>query len=180
MTATLNTPHGEVTVRAALAGDAARLRALRLEALSAHPQAFAADPAKTAAEPESAWAERIEALASDQSGLMCLAESGRELIGMAGLGRGHWPKTRHSAVIWGVYVNAAWRGLRIGEALIEELAGWARAHGVSVLKLAVVSGNSAAVRCYARCGFSIYGLEPSVIQVDGVYYDELLMARIIA
>ena len=166
-------------MRAALTGDAARLRALRLEALENHPQAFAADPLKTAAEPDSAWVERIEANAASQEGLIAVAESGPELIGMAGLGRGHWPKTRHGAVVWGVYVDAAWRGLRIGEALIEELAGWARAHDVSVLKLAVVSGNSAAVRCYARCGFSIYGLEPSVIQVDGVYHDELLMARML-
>jgi RimJ/RimL family protein N-acetyltransferase len=35
----------------------------------------------------------------------------------------------------------------------------------------------AAIRCYNRCGFTVYGVEPQAIRHDGVMYDELLMAR---
>jgi L-amino acid N-acyltransferase YncA len=79
--------------------------------------------------------------------------------------------------VWGVYVRAAWRGRRVADRLIEACIEWARPHGVRVAKLAVITSNAAAIRCYLRCGFSVYGVEPQVIHVDGVYHDELLMVR---
>jgi hypothetical protein len=48
---------------------------------------------------------------------------------------------------------------------------------VPFVKLAVVTTNTPAVRCYARCGFAVYGIEPQAICYDGVFYDELLMAK---
>jgi RimJ/RimL family protein N-acetyltransferase len=48
-----------------------------------------------------------------------------------------------------------------------------------VLKLGVVTTNEAAINCYRKVGFTIYGLEPKSIQVNGSYYDEYLMARLI-
>jgi RimJ/RimL family protein N-acetyltransferase len=46
-----------------------------------------------------------------------------------------------------------------------------------LVKLAVVTTNASAIRCYIQCGFRVYGVEPQVIYYDGVYYDELLMSR---
>jgi RimJ/RimL family protein N-acetyltransferase len=46
-----------------------------------------------------------------------------------------------------------------------------------VVKLGVITTNTPAIRCYARCGFTVYGIDPKVIYYDGVFYDELLMAR---
>lgn len=173
----LSTPRGSVTLRPAASQDAARLRALRIEALANQPEAFAADHAAAVAETVEGWVERIQRNNADDSGVIQIASAGEQLVGMTGCGRGHWPKTRHSAILWGVYVNPEWRGLHVAEALIEACIAWGRTRGVTLVKLAVVTTNTAAIRCYARCGFSAYGLEPKAIWYNGVYYDELLMVR---
>jgi RimJ/RimL family protein N-acetyltransferase len=173
----LNTPHGPVTVRLAEAGDAARLRALRLEALADAPSAFAADFDRSEAEPLSFWIQRINERAQGNQSVICLAEAGEGLVGMTGLVRGHWRKTEHGGVIWGVYVQPEWRGLHIAEALIEGCIAWGKALGMTVVKLGVMTGNAPAIRCYLRCGFTVYGVDPQAICYNGVMYDELLMAE---
>lgn len=180
MNKTLTAPKGLITIRIALPEDAAPLRELRLEALVCHPEAFVADPDSSAAESLEKWVDRIEKNISDQQGVICIASANDQLIGMAGLVRGHWPKTRHSGVIWGVYVKAEWRGLHLAERLIDECHAWAQAQGLKILKLGVTATNSAAIRCYSRCGFTVYGIEPKVIFANEVFYDELLMAKEIA
>lgn len=96
---------------------------------------------------------------------------------MCGIARFHSPKVRHSADIVGMYVRPAWRGLRIADVFVNTCLDWARTHDVATVKLAVVSTNAGAIRCYARCGFRVYGIEPQALCLDGVCYDELLMAR---
>lgn len=179
MSEVLTTPKGAITIRPATVDDAVPLRALRLEALASQPEAFAADHDRTEAESAEAWVERIRQNEANNEGVICVAAAQEGLVGMTGLYRGHWPKTRHSAMIWGVYVTAAWRGLGIAEALLEACLDWARAQGITVVKLGVVTTNTPAIRCYARCGFTVYGIEPQVIRYDGVCYDELLMTRAI-
>ncbi len=173
----LTTSKGTITIRVAAADDAAQLRGLRLEALASHPQAFAADHASTAAESVEVWAEHIAREASESKGVILVASAEGQLIGMTGLARGHWPKTQRGGTIWGVYVKADWRGLRVAEALLEACIAWAQTHGLVVVKLGVVTSNTSAIRCYARCGFAVYGIDPQAIYYDEVFYDELLMAR---
>jgi len=173
----LCTARGTVVVRAAREDDAVALRALRLEALADAPVAFAADYERTEAEGSEVWVERIRRNEAENEGVICIAATDDGLVGMTGLYRGHWPKTQHSAGIWDVYVAPAWRGQGLADALIEACLDWARARGVTVAKLGVVTTNTPAIRCYARCGFHVYGLEPQVIYYDGVFYDELLMAK---
>jgi RimJ/RimL family protein N-acetyltransferase len=173
----LTTPKGTITIRPATPDDAALLRALRLEALARHPEAFAADHASTAVGSVESWAERITEYALENKGVICVASMEDQLVGMTGLVRGHWPKTRHGGTMWGVYVQAAWRGMRVAGALVEACVAWAQAQGMVLVKLGVVTTNMAAIRCYARCGFRVYGVDPKVIYYDGVFYDELLMVR---
>ena len=177
MSRELITSDGLVTVRPALPADAERLRALRIEALADTPEAFSADYAAAVIEPVDAWVERIAKNNAQDTGVICVAEIADRLIGMMALSRGHWPKTRHGGMIWGVYITPVWRGHRVAEALVDECVTWAQAHGVVVLKLGVVTTNTPAIRCYVRCGFTVYGVEPKVIHHNGVFYDELLMAR---
>ena len=177
MSSQITTSKGIVTVRPAVTSDAELLRDLRLEALARHPEAFAADYAKTEADPAERWVEYITGYASSNSGVICVASADDRLIGMMGLTRGHHPKTRHRAEIWGVYVNADWRGFRVGDALLNECIAWAKAQGIITVNLGVVTTNTSAIRCYARCGFTIYGIDPKIIYHDGIYYDELLMTK---
>jgi len=161
-----------VLIREANPSDATRYRQLRLEALLDSPTAFSADYHLNLSHPMSFWEGR---LTSDEHGIMFLAAHENNLIAMTGIRRGEWPKTNHGAFVWGVYVSPAWRGLHIAASLTENCRAWAREHNVVILKLGVMANNESAIRCYERCGFTVYGTEPRALFYEGKYYDEFLM-----
>lgn len=115
--------------------------------------------------------------AGDEQGITYVAETADELIGMTALVRHDLPKTRHAGSIFGVYTRPDWRGTGVADALLEACVAYARQLGMRLVQLGVVTTNAGARRLYLRCGFTVYGVEPESIQHDGVYYDELLMAR---
>jgi RimJ/RimL family protein N-acetyltransferase len=178
MDVTITTHRGNVTLRPARESDAGSYRDLRLEALRNHPEAFSSDHAINEAQPPSYWKGRLREL-RDDNGMIFFAIHEDRFIGMCGIYRGSSPKTRHSATIVGVYLQPGWRGLGIAEALVNACLAWGRAHEVTIAKLGVAMNNKAAIRCYARCGFTAYGVEPSALLYDGVMYDELWMAKLI-
>jgi RimJ/RimL family protein N-acetyltransferase len=177
MDSLIATPRGTITLRLATEADVALLRDLRLEALRTHPEMFSADYATHRDQPMTFWTEWVRQRTSGQAGIIQVASIEESLVGMSGLHRSDAPKTWHSGSIWGVYVRPAWRGLHIAERLLAECMAWARTQHMRLVKLAVVTTNTAAIRCYTRCGFTVYGLEPQTIHHNGVYYDELLMAQ---
>ncbi len=152
---------------------------LRLEALSLYPESFAADAAMTAADGVDAWTIRITDYSDTQSGAINIALAGDELVGMAGIVRGHWPKTRHSGSLWGVYVKPAWQGLHIGAGNVNGCVAWALENDLTVVNLGVVTTNTIAIRCYTHCGFTQYGIQPRVTYYQGTYYDDVLMVRLL-
>jgi RimJ/RimL family protein N-acetyltransferase len=164
-----------ITIRPGQESDAPAYRKLRLEALRNHPEAFGSDLETNEKLPLSYWIDRLSALGSDAMIYFAVYDS--DLIGMCGIVRENRTKTRHSAAIVSVYVRSQWRGQHIAESLIHHCLTWAQTQGITIVKLAVVTTNTAAIRCYARCGFTVYGIDPQVIYHDGVYYNELLMVR---
>lgn len=169
------TPNGIITFRPAQETDAQAYRALRLEALQNNPEAFSADYATNEKRPMSFWQDRLRAIGSNN--MFYFALDNNDLVGTCGIYRGDSPKTQHSATIVGVYVQPKWRGFKIAEGLINGCIEWASNSGVKIVKLGVVTTNTAAIRCYARCGFKVYGIEPQAIFVNDIMYDELLMVR---
>jgi len=153
--------------------DAATLRALRLEALQNKPEAFASDPEAESKDSVEDWEKRLAA----SDGTIFIADAGSELAGMAGVGQYRHTKTRHNAIIWGVYVKPAWRGRKLARQLVEACVEWAREQGLRSVRLGVITTNPAAINSYIQAGFRVYGVEPEVIFHDGIYYDELLMIR---
>ncbi len=173
----MTTPRGIVAIRPATEADAAALGDLRLAALRDHPEAFGAAYETHLNKPAEFWIDWLRERSGDQVGTIQVAVNDDSLVGMTGLHRGRPPKGHHSGVIWGVYVRPEWRGARISNRLIDACIGWARSRDMRIVKLAVVVSNTVAIRGYARCGFAVYGLEPQSIYHDGVYHDQLLMAR---
>lgn len=173
---TLETSHGNITIREATPSDLSQYRELRLHALETAPTAFSSDHQVNLKQPMSFWERR---LASDEYGTIFFAQYENALIGMTGIRQNESPKTRHSAELISVYVRPEWRGLHIAKALIEGCIVWAKARGVNIVKLGVLSASTSAIRCYQRCGFTVYGTEPRGICYNGQYFDEYLMARII-
>lgn len=174
---THETPRGSIVLRPTRAEDAEAYRALRLDALQRHPLFFGGDYAGAAAQPMDYWREQMRVGAGHSSGITYVAEAANELVGMTRLQRDELPKFRHSANIYSVYVQAAWRGLRLADALLNTCCGWGAENGVRIVRLGVAATNASALRCYLRCGFSVYGVEQESLFHEGVYYDELLMHR---
>jgi RimJ/RimL family protein N-acetyltransferase len=176
-TALIQTSKGDVHIRPTRTDDAPAYRALRLDGLRAHPEAFGADYASSAARPIEYWQERMQSGAGGEQGITYVAEAAGALIGMSALVRNDLAKTRHAGSIFGVYTHADWRGSGVADALLEACVAWAGVLGLRLVRLGVVTSNASAIRLYARCGFQVYGVEPEALYVNGIYYDELLMAR---
>ena len=172
----VSTPRGRAIIRPGMEEDAAAYRELRLEALLNHPEAFSSDYETYLAKPLSFWTERLRFDHPDSSVMMFFAAQSQDLIGMCGVAHSRARKTRHSAYLVSMYVRPDWRGLRIAGGLVTACLDWARARGITIVKLGVAATNLPAIRCYARCGFQVYGIEAQAVYHEGVYYDELLMA----
>ena len=177
MEKTIDTPRGTVSLRPSRDEDLAAFRELRLEALRDNPASFGSDYETVRENPQAFWVSRL--FANSSEGALYFAVHNETLIGMCGIQLGTSPKTRHSATVLGVFVKPEWQGLHIARGLIEECIEWGQKHGVKVAKLAVVADNAGAIRCYEGCGFAAYGLDPKAMCHAGVYFDELLMSRLI-
>jgi ribosomal protein S18 acetylase RimI-like enzyme len=80
------------------------------------------------------------------------------------------PKTRHKALLIGMFVDDACRGQGAGGLLVEAALSAARARdGVRMVTLTVTEGNAAAIGLYERCGFRPFGIEPMAIATPDGY-----------
>ena len=173
MNRSLNTARGEVFIREANPGDAIQFRELRLYALQDSPTAFSADFQRNLGHPPQYWEDMLT-LQADES-IILLADYEHQFVGMTGVARGGSPKTRHSAMIWGVYVRPEWRGLHLAEELIKSCFTWAMERKIVAATLGVTATNRSAIRCYERCGFKITGTEPRALYYEGQFHDFYLM-----
>jgi ribosomal protein S18 acetylase RimI-like enzyme len=104
------------------------------------------------------------------------AFDGDRLVGIGSLSVVPKAKLRHKGHVAAVYVDPAYRRGGTARALMEALIEAARDSGLDGLRLMVTVGNEAAVALYRSLGFTVYGTEERGLQVDGVYFDDLLMA----
>jgi ribosomal protein S18 acetylase RimI-like enzyme len=165
-----------VSVRVLTEADTAAFQAMRLRALKEHPEAFGSSFeaevgmaleqfAKFLSSPDSPW---FGAFRDDQ------------LLGVAGLMRSQGTKTRHRAMISGMYVVPEGRGLGLGQALVDAVMNRARAtNGLEDVSLAVTVGNDAARHIYIKAGFTPYSIDPRYLKVGDQYFDiEWMILRV--
>jgi ribosomal protein S18 acetylase RimI-like enzyme len=163
-------------IRRARADDAPAYRAMRIAALQQHPLGFAGDPAEEALRPLEFWQSRLNPDVNPTSATF-VADAAGELAGMIVIVQMSGAKLRHTANIYSVYVQPEWRGQGLSDALFNACVGWAAALDIQQLKLSVTANNLAALGSYFRNQFRVYAVDPQVVCVDGVFYDELLMVR---
>jgi GNAT superfamily N-acetyltransferase len=154
-----------ITVRAVRAGEGPRLRELRMRAMADAAEAFGSTPEHESQLPEEHWSEMADG--GDEVGVY-VAIDGESWIGMAA---GRWfARERGVVQLWGMWVEPARRGERIGERLVASVRGWATTHGARFIRLGVVDG-SPAIALYERLGFVLTGeskplvRDPSVLAV---------------
>lgn len=160
-------------VRDARTRDARPLTRL-LDAVAAEPEpALLMRPGQW---PAGVWRRRIADTLAEPRALQLSALVGNELVGNLGLRPDPHPCSPHVAVL-GMSVSAVWRSRGVGGALIETAALWAAANGYTRLCLGVFPENRRAIAFYERHGFAHEGVRRAQYDRDGVYHDEVLMAR---
>jgi ribosomal protein S18 acetylase RimI-like enzyme len=160
-------------VRRLTGKDAAAFQALRLKGLREHPDAFGSSFEEEVDRSLNQIAEALDAR------FVAGCEREGVLVGIGGIRRGDSVKTRHRAVIWGMYVDPEARGLGAGALLLSSLIDHARGR-VEDVTLTVAAHNEAAVRLYGRFGFIAYGLDPGALKLGNDYIDERLMRLVLA
>jgi ribosomal protein S18 acetylase RimI-like enzyme len=85
------------------------------------------------------------------------------------------PTTRHSGVL-GIGLMPEWRRRGVGKRLMEHALEAARAFPLARVELAVRADNESAMALYRRIGFKVEGRRRRAMLVDGVYYDDIIMA----
>jgi len=147
------------------AANACAYRALMLEAYEQAPDAFTTTAAERRAEPESWWIRRIGA--ADSLSTSFGAWRDNHLIGTVALEYSAKPKTRHSVLVLGMYVQPSQRGGGVGLALMQAaIAAASSRPEIRYLNLTLTEGNVPALRLYRSVGFVSWGVQPEAIRTD--------------
>lgn len=157
------------------AADAPAYRALMLEAYAQAADAFTSTAEERAGEPLAWWVARIGTADGLQQ---CFGafEAG-QLVGSVALEFAHKPKTRHTALLIGMYVRPGARRLGAGRALLQAAVAAAAARpGLRLLSLTVTEGNEAALGLYRAAGFVAWGVQPLAIRTPSGYKGKVHMA----
>lgn len=158
--------------------DASAVRTLRLSALRESPTAFGKSYNEEIVEP---LTETEKRLANNLGSVLLGAYINDALVGTVGIRRESMQKLAHKAGLWGMYVAPPHRGHGVARQLITEaLAVAATFGGVRQVTLYVNAVNIGAIALYESLGFVTYGVEPCGMCVDGVFYDEHLMVKVLA
>ena len=158
------------TIRRLGSADVEAYRAIRLEALTNHPEAFtrtAEDFALQAVVDLGAVLDRLAFFGAETPD--------GQLVGIMAFDQGS-KREAHRGWLIQVYVRPAMRGTGCALALIEAVLAHAGSHVLQV-HLGVAADNVPALRLYQKAGFEIYGTDPRFMKVDGRYIDEHLMVR---
>ena len=163
-------------IRLLVPEDAAVYRALRLRALRDHPAAFTSSFVEENRRPLSWYEARLRPDPQRPHDFFLGATEGVALAGMVGLQGRYRAKERHNASVVGMFVAPEAGRPGLGMALMQDLLARARAlPALEQLDLTVTQGNDRAQALYERCGFSVYGVLPHAIKVDGQDYAKVHM-----
>jgi len=158
---------------------ASQYRELMLHGYEHAPDAFTSTHEERAAMPLAWWAKR----AADPMGAAIAfgVFSGEQLVGTVALEFASKPKTKHKAILIGMYVLEAWQGQGIGRQLVRAAIKHAQARpNIAVLTLTVTEGNAPAIALYESAGFRSFGVEPMAIVTPSGYKGKVHMFRAIA
>lgn len=164
----------DLVIRAATPDDVDVWRALRMDGIARHPQAFIVTAEEAAAVPVEEDKARLS------QGDRFLAYLDTVPVGLIGLNRHGMPRAAHRGEIGPLYVVPEARGLGVADGLLMAAIDAALSMGVWQLELSVYVENAAAIALYERHGFELAGKIPNAIAGADGFEDDLIMIRILA
>jgi len=121
----------------------------------------------------------IENALSKKNALFLIAEADGKVVGNLNFSGGCRERNTHAGE-FGVSVLKEYWGRGIGEKLIRNLLDWSRSSGIiRKINLRVRTDNTRGIRLYRKLGFEEEGKVRRDFQIDGVFYDSLLMGTMI-
>ncbi|WP_165956429.1 GNAT family N-acetyltransferase [Kribbella antibiotica] len=143
-----------VQVRRLAVGDWEILREVRLRALREAPQSFYEAYDDSVAQTEADWRARL----GDPTKVTLLAESDGQPAGMViGVPAGPDERDPDAALMLSMWVDPAFRGVGVADALTAELLVWSREQSFKRLLLWVYDAAPRAAAFYRRAGFESTG-----------------------
>lgn len=121
------------------------------------------------------WLERRLAAVEKDKIAAVVAEVEGKLVGQveAAPKRG---RSRHVGGL-GISISQGYRDIGIGTELMKEAESQARRLGIEIITLEVFASNSRARHLYEKLGYRVVGCVPNAILKDGVYIDNIIMAK---
>ena len=159
------------SIRRLTRDDVEAYRAIRLEALTDHPESYGTAPDSFAARPLDA----VQAML-DRMAVFGVVTAGGALAGIVAYARDDGERETHRGWLLQVYVQPGMRGTGASLALMEAAVNHARSEVIQ-LHLMVGAHNVPAIRLYEKAGFTTYGTDPRCLYVNGRYIDEHMMVR---
>ncbi|MGB0114475.1 MAG: GNAT family N-acetyltransferase [Ilumatobacteraceae bacterium] len=141
------------------AGDAARLKRVRLAALEDTPSAFGSTFDAEVGRSDAEWSQRAVAGSHGVDRVTFFAQLDDEVVGLVG---GYRDEQSASVVeLVSMWVAPQVRGRGVGARLVDAVTTWARETNATNVSLWVTRGNTPAERLYESCGFAATGeLQP--------------------
>ena len=151
-----------MTVAVLTASDAAPYKELMLHAYEHAADAFTSTPEERSKEPDEWWVKRI---AHPEGMTVAFGDfEGQSLVGTVALEFSAKPKTKHKALVVGMYVLPASRGNGSARALLQAAMQFCKERGdIRAVQLEVTEGNTPALTLYESLGFKAYGVEPMAV-----------------
>lgn len=117
----------------------------------------------------------IEKSNKEENSLLLIGTSDGEVVSICNIRSQPQKRISHNCEV-GISVRKSHWRLGIGEAMLKELIGFARANeNLSIVYLGVRAQNKGAIQLYEKLGFKKIGVRKDFFKINGVYYDEIMM-----
>ncbi len=117
----------------------------------------------------------VENANKDKGALLIIAIADGEIVSICNIRSHPQKRVAHNSEV-GISVRKSHWRQGIGEIMLKELIAFADAHErISIVSLGVRAQNSGAIKLYEKLGFKRIGVRKDFFNINGIYYDEILM-----
>lgn len=120
----------------------------------------------------------IQEILNKKNSMIFLAFEGERMVGFLSSIGGNARRNFQTVYIV-IGILEAFTGRGIGKLLFQRMESWARSIGSHRLELGLMAHNERALKLYLPLGFALEGRKREVFLVDGNYYDELMMGKLL-